>query len=91
MPDQSESGDVGYVRDRSFYDSRPNESRTPKIHRASVTRTGMAACDATWILLDMESPIALRDDAEQKTRLCLRCFPVGQRVRSSPVERTDGG
>lgn len=85
----TESGDVGYTRDRSFYASRPSDLYTPRIHRLSVTRTGMAMCDTRFILLDTERPIPLLDDAAQKLRWCLRCFPPGSHVRTSSEQESD--
>lgn len=79
---------VGYVRDRSFYPSRPSGSHAPKIHRESVTRRGMAACDTSYVLLDTDRPIALVDDAAQRARWCLRCFPVGQHYDFPPGRRS---
>ena len=84
LPSAEKDAPVGYVRDRSFYSSRPSGAHVPKIHRESVTRPGMAACDTSYGLLDTDRPIALLDDAAQRTRWCLRCFPVGQHYDFPP-------
>lgn len=68
-------GLVGYSRDRSFYRSRPGSHPT-KVHRESDAVPEMAACDTSFILLNMDmSWDVARLQSEGSTLLCRRCWP----------------
>lgn len=83
----------GYSRDRSFYESRPNGVPT-KVHRESSTAPEMAACDTTWILLNMDMVWdVVRLQSEQSSLLCRRCWPDADMSNppASPKEEASDG
>jgi len=66
----------GYIRDRSFYVSRPSGGRI-KVHRESEREPGMAACDTHFILLQMDNAWDVeRTKLERSSILCRRCWPM---------------
>lgn len=67
--------DSVYLRDRSFYNSRPSPSARIVYHRpAAEPNDWMAHCDSKRILLYEDTAAAATDVG---TLLCRRCFPGG--------------